>query len=68
LASELNRSATARAGRREWTALAVLALPTLLVSMDLTVLQLAMSGEVDEFPSPSTHAVISYSERGNQRE
>lgn len=30
------------AGRREWLALAVLALPTLLVSMDLTVLHLAL--------------------------
>jgi MFS transporter, DHA2 family, multidrug resistance protein len=31
-----------RAGRREWSGLAVLALPTLLASMDLTVLQLAV--------------------------
>jgi len=31
-----------RAGRREWAGLAVLGLPTLLVSMDLTVLQLAV--------------------------
>jgi DHA2 family multidrug resistance protein-like MFS transporter len=31
-----------RAGRREWGGLGVLALPTLLVSMDLTVLQLAV--------------------------
>ncbi|MFV2086278.1 MFS transporter [Micromonospora sp. LOL_021] len=31
-----------RAGRREWTGLAVLALPCLLVSMDLTVLNLAV--------------------------
>ncbi|MFI7641623.1 MFS transporter [Nonomuraea sp. NPDC049400] len=31
-----------RAGWREWTGLAVLALPTLLVSMDLTVLHLAV--------------------------
>ena len=31
-----------RAGRREWAGLAVLALPTLLASMDLTVLQLAV--------------------------
>jgi MFS transporter, DHA2 family, multidrug resistance protein len=34
--------ADARAGRREWCGLAVLGLPTLLVSMDLTVLQLAV--------------------------
>lgn len=33
---------TSRAGRREWIGLAVLALPTLLVSMDLTVLNLAV--------------------------
>jgi MFS transporter, DHA2 family, multidrug resistance protein len=32
----------ARAGRREWVGLAVLALPTLLVSMDLTVMYLAV--------------------------
>ncbi|MGH9024782.1 MAG: MFS transporter, partial [Acidimicrobiia bacterium] len=31
-----------RAGPREWGGLAVLGLPTLLVSMDLTVLQLAV--------------------------
>ncbi|MEV8594590.1 MFS transporter [Streptomyces sp. NPDC052012] len=31
-----------RAGRREWTGLAVLALPTLLISMDVTVLYLAV--------------------------
>ncbi len=34
--------AAARAGRREWAGLAVLALPTLLASMDLTVLHLAV--------------------------
>jgi DHA2 family multidrug resistance protein-like MFS transporter len=33
-----------RAGRREWAGLAVLALPGLLVSMDLTVLNLAVPG------------------------
>ncbi|WP_445401343.1 MFS transporter [Streptomyces sp. LE64] len=32
----------ARAGRREWVGLAVLALPTLLISMDVTVLYLAV--------------------------
>src|SRR5512145_406593 len=31
-----------RAGRREWTGLAVIALPCLLYSMDLTVLNLAV--------------------------
>ena len=36
------RSGASRAGRREWTGLAVLALPCLLYSMDLTVLNLAV--------------------------
>jgi DHA2 family multidrug resistance protein-like MFS transporter len=31
-----------RAGRREWVGLAVLALPTLLLSLDLSVLYLAL--------------------------
>jgi MFS transporter, DHA2 family, multidrug resistance protein len=35
-------AATARAGRREWTGLAVLALPTLLLSLDMSVLYLAL--------------------------
>jgi MFS transporter, DHA2 family, multidrug resistance protein len=35
-------SAATRAGRREWIGLAVLVFPTLLVSMDLTVLHLAV--------------------------
>src|SRR5215218_10656041 len=35
-------SQPARAGRREWIGLAVIALPCLLYSMDLTVLQLAV--------------------------
>src|SRR5712671_7925321 len=34
--------APARAGRREWIGLAVLALPCMLYSMDLTVLNLAV--------------------------
>ena len=33
---------TPKAGRREWIGLAVLALPCLLYSMDLTVLELAV--------------------------
>ncbi|WP_026239217.1 MFS transporter [Parafrankia discariae] len=33
-----------RAGRREWTGLAVLALPTLLLALDLSVLYLALPG------------------------
>ncbi|MFN3401897.1 MAG: hypothetical protein ACK4Z4_16275, partial [Ferrovibrio sp.] len=35
-------SPTVKAGRREWIGLAVLALPCLLYSMDLTVLNLAV--------------------------
>ena len=35
-------NSTSRAGRREWIGLAVLALPCLLYSMDLTVLHLAV--------------------------
>src|SRR5258708_22368886 len=34
--------APTRAGRREWTGLAVIALPCILYSMDLTVLNLAL--------------------------
>ena len=34
--------APSRAGRREWIGLAVIALPALLYSMDLTVLYLAV--------------------------
>ena len=35
----------ARAGRREWIGLAVIALPCLLYSMDLTVLHRVLIGE-----------------------
>ncbi|MGP3949270.1 MFS transporter [Streptomyces sp. 7N604] len=38
----MNTTAPPLAGRREWIGLAVLVLPTLLVSMDLTVLHLAV--------------------------
>ncbi|MFB6849014.1 MFS transporter [Streptomyces sp. NPDC056373] len=38
----MSTAAPPRAGRREWTGLAALALPTLLISMDMTVLYLAM--------------------------
>lgn len=37
-----NQPAPSTAGRREWTGLAVLALPTLLLSVDLSVLYLAL--------------------------
>src|SRR5438067_12870146 len=38
----MNTMAPARAGRREWIGLARLMLPTLLISMDVTVLHLAV--------------------------
>ncbi|RLK57956.1 MFS transporter [Actinokineospora cianjurensis] len=38
----MNSSAPARAGTRQWLGLAVLALPTLLVAMDVSVLHLAV--------------------------
>ena len=38
----MNAASTAKAGRREWIGLAVIALPCLLYSMDLTVLNLAL--------------------------
>jgi DHA2 family multidrug resistance protein-like MFS transporter len=42
MASESMAISAVRAGQREWLGLAVLALPTLLVSMDLTVMYLAV--------------------------
>ncbi|MBQ1089346.1 MFS transporter [Streptomyces sp. B93] len=42
------------AGRREWTGLAVLALPTLLISMDMTVLYLAVPHLSTELEPTST--------------
>ncbi|QFU92006.1 MFS transporter [Amycolatopsis sp. YIM 10] len=38
----MNTETTTRAGRREWVGLAVLALPTLLLSLDMSVLHLAV--------------------------
>ncbi|NGO73049.1 MFS transporter [Streptomyces boncukensis] len=47
-------NAPPRAGRREWIGLAVLALPTLLISMDMTVLYLAVPHlTADLQPSPT---------------
>src|SRR5687768_11768493 len=40
--SESHQGAAPKAGRREWIGLAVIALPCLLYSMDLTVLHLAV--------------------------
>ena len=43
-----------RAGRREWVGLAVIALPCMLYSMDLTVLNLALPSLAQELrPSAS---------------
>jgi DHA2 family multidrug resistance protein-like MFS transporter len=44
----------ARAGRREWTALAVLALPLLLVSMDVSVLYFAVPAITAELHASAT--------------
>src|SRR5690606_28479344 len=48
---------TGRAGRREWLGLAVLALPCLLVTMDLTVLNLALP-ELSEDLRPSSSQLL----------
>ena len=45
---------TARAGRREWIGLAVLALPTLLVSLDVFVLFLALPPIAAELDAAAT--------------
>ncbi|MFF9011390.1 MFS transporter [Streptomyces sp. NPDC014870] len=49
--------ATLKAGRREWLGLAVLALPTLLVAMDMTVLHLAVPALTDDL-RPSTTQLL----------
>ncbi|MFE0048163.1 MFS transporter [Streptomyces albireticuli] len=46
--------APAKAGRREWIGLAMLALPTLLVSMDLTVLHLAVPALTEDLRPSGT--------------
>ncbi|MFE7128071.1 MFS transporter [Streptomyces sp. NPDC057617] len=46
-----------RAGKREWIGLAVLALPTLLISMDVTVLYLAVP-ELSEDLAPSSSQLL----------
>nr|WP_203718629.1 MFS transporter [Asanoa siamensis] len=54
---------TPRAGRREWTGLAVLALPSLLVSIDLFVLLLAMpqlSGDLEASGTEQLWIIDSY--------
>lgn len=46
--------ASPRAGRRQWLAMAILALPCLLYSMDLTVLNLALPAvSADLEPGPT---------------
>ena len=53
----MNALAETRAGRREWIGLAVLVLPALLVSMDLTVLYLAvpkLSADLGDRPVPNS--------------
>ncbi|WP_330290086.1 MFS transporter [Streptomyces sp. NBC_00576] len=42
MSTDVGRAAAPRATRREWLGLAVLALPTMLIAMDLTVLHLAL--------------------------
>ena len=49
----INQAAPPRAGRREWIGLAVIALPCLLYSMDLTVLHLAVP-QLSEQLQPSS--------------
>jgi MFS transporter, DHA2 family, multidrug resistance protein len=53
----MNSATVPRAGRREWIGLAVLALPCLLVSMDLTVLNLAVP-ELSEDLKPSSSQLL----------
>ena len=50
----MNDTIPARAGRREWVALAVLALPTLLVSIDVYVLLLALPNLTAHLGASST--------------
>src|SRR5215213_7980584 len=47
-------SITPRAGRREWTGLAVLALPTMLLALDVSVLYLALPHLVADLGAGST--------------
>jgi DHA2 family multidrug resistance protein-like MFS transporter len=49
----MNLTSTPKAGRREWIGLAVLVLPCLLYSMDLTVLNLALPALSTEFKPSS---------------
>jgi DHA2 family multidrug resistance protein-like MFS transporter len=51
---------TRQAGRREWIGLAVIALPCLLYSMDLTVLNLAVPHLSADLQPSSTHSCGSW--------
>jgi hypothetical protein len=54
----LNGVSAGRAGRREWIGLAVLTLPAMLISMDLTVLHLAVPAVIRTmFPDPGQRTV-----------
>jgi MFS transporter, DHA2 family, multidrug resistance protein len=50
----MNEETTPRAGRREWMGLAVLALPTLLLALDMSVLHLAVPHIAAELRPSST--------------
>lgn len=49
-----------RAGRREWVGLAVLALPTLLLSIDVSVLYLALPALSDALGADATSSCGSW--------
>jgi MFS transporter, DHA2 family, multidrug resistance protein len=55
----MSSEAPPKAGRREWLGLAVLALPTLLISMDLTVLHLALPALTAELRPTNTELLWS---------
>ncbi len=55
----MNADVPSKAGRREWLGLAILALPTLLVSMDMTVLHLAVPAITDDLQPSNTQLLWS---------
>jgi DHA2 family multidrug resistance protein-like MFS transporter len=58
-------AAPPRAGRREWAGLAVLALPCLLYSMDLTVLNLAVPRLTGDLQPSSAQLLGSWTSTGS---
>lgn len=54
MSTDVMAAPTTRAGRREWIGLAVLALPTLLLSLDISVLYLALPQLSSELGADST--------------